>query len=65
MEAEQLTEAAEPTAHEVVLALAEALEDYTGGVEGITLERATPWQYMVRLYDTAGGDYESRELRFP
>ncbi len=53
-----------PTASEIVQALGVALHGYEGGVEGITIERATPHQYMVRLYDVDGGDYESRELRF-
>jgi hypothetical protein len=53
-----------PTASEIVDALGVALHGYEGGVEGITIERATPHQYMVRVYDVEGGDYESRELRF-
>ncbi len=63
LQEEQPTLSGEPTAHEVVLALAQAIKKNKDAVEVITIRRATRGQYMVRIYAGLGDDYVSLDLR--
>lgn len=55
---------APPTASRVLRDLAEKIEDLEKSPERISVMAGSPYNYMVRVYMTAGNEYEAVHLNY-
>lgn len=56
---------AAPDSSEILSSLQDLLmEEGTGGFDRLTIEQATPFEYMVRVYPDRSDEYEPHRLLF-